>query len=91
MAAFPLSGWMTLLKPLPFTPALNGSTYAFYSIATDNVGNTKPPPPHADATTTILAGPVVIATAFDVTNDHVLLGQADLTFHPAKPGQHTPE
>jgi RHS repeat-associated protein len=58
----------------------NGSTYAFYSIATDNVGNTEAAPTAADATTTVLAGPVVIATAFDVTNDHVLLGQADLTF-----------
>jgi YD repeat-containing protein len=58
----------------------NGSTYAFYSIATDNVGNTEAAPTDADTTTTISAGPAVIATAFDVTNDHVLLGQADLTF-----------
>jgi RHS repeat-associated protein len=57
---------------------VDGNTYDFYSVATDNVGLTEAAPTTADTTTTIAAGPTVIATAFDVTNDHVLLGQAHL-------------
>jgi len=54
----------------PFTPFLldttqtsatfngvNGHTYAFYSVATDNVGNVQPTPTVAQATTKLVVGP----------------------------------
>ena len=34
-------------------PGLSGDTYAFYSVATDNVGNVQPTPTAAQATTTV--------------------------------------
>jgi RHS repeat-associated protein len=78
------------LDDTPETSAIytgtNGSIYGFYSVATDNVGFTEAAPQMADATTTVSAGLAVTASGFDVTNDHVLLGQADLVFTLSNPG-----
>ena len=65
----------------------SGRTYRFYSTAKDNVGYTENAPGTADATTTpveIIA--TVVATSFDVTNDHVITGQANVTFTLANQG-----
>ena len=59
----------------------SGRTYRFYSTAKDNVGYTENAPGTADATTTpVEAMATVVATSFDVTNDHVITGQANVTF-----------
>ncbi|MBE9061111.1 pre-peptidase C-terminal domain-containing protein [cf. Phormidesmis sp. LEGE 11477] len=64
-----------------------GRTYQFYSVAKDNVGYTEDAPRTADATTTpVEAIATVVATTFDVTNDHVITGQANVTFTLANQG-----
>ena len=57
-----------------------GQSYAFYSVSTDNVGLVELAPDSADTVTTILQESSVVLSGFDVTNDHVLLGQASITF-----------
>jgi RHS repeat-associated protein len=69
-------------------PGTAGQTYAFYSVARDLVGQVEAAPGIADAVTTV-AAPTLAATAFDVTNDHVLLGEADLVFTLANQGTAT--
>ena len=44
---------VTTLTTGEITPGLSGDTYAFYSVATDNVGNVQPTPTAAQATTTV--------------------------------------
>lgn len=48
-------------------PGENGRTYAFYSVATDNVGHVEPPPPSPDTQTTVDAGPVLIGPLGPIT------------------------
>ena len=49
-----------------------GHTYAFYSIATDNVRNVQPTPTAAQATTTVVLAPVVSGGADSVDEDAAL-------------------
>jgi hypothetical protein len=49
-------------------PGQPGHTYAFYSVATDNVGNREPTPTAAEASTLVLA----TGTTTAVTSDHPL-------------------
>ena len=64
-----------------------GRTYQFYSVAKDNVGYTEDALRIADATTTpVEAIATVVATTFDVTNDHVITGLANVTFTLANRG-----
>jgi hypothetical protein len=68
-------GAATLWQTFPGTqtsatyPGQRGHSYAFYSVATDNVGNLQPTPASAQATTTV---PTQVATSTTLTSDHPL-------------------
>lgn len=77
-----------------FTPWLNdtilteatysgeaGHTYDFYVVATDNAGNLQDIPTVPQASTRIAGGtPDLVPLRFNVFSDHVLAGQADISF-----------
>ena len=63
-------------------------TYRFYSVAKDNVGYAERAPNVADAITTPVNATDrnIVSTVFDVVNDHVLNGEANITFTLANQG-----
>lgn len=66
----PLQPWLTntTLTQATFDPALDGHTYAFYSIATDAVGHVEAAPETADAQTLAIEPETVEVVEVTVTN-----------------------
>jgi hypothetical protein len=61
---------------------INGHTYAFYSVATDNAGNVQPAPAAAQATTTINAAVVGTTISVQASAEPAALGDS-VTFTAA--------
>lgn len=66
----PFEPWLTntTLTQATFDPALDGHTYAFYSIATDGVGHVEAPPETPDAQTLAVEPETVEVAGIAVTN-----------------------
>jgi hypothetical protein len=61
-----------------------GNTYGFYSVATDNLGNSQPTPKAAQATTkVVLPPPVTVTKVSDVPNKKTQVTQILVTFSGA--------
>jgi len=64
----PFTAWLTNTQGLSTSyPGVNGHTYSFYSVATDNVGNVEVAKTVAEATTTVKVPPAAIATSVNFT------------------------
>ena len=62
----------------------NGNTYAFFSVATDNVGNVEPTPSAAEATTTLEVPITAVATMTSVRSSEVRPARATRSLSPPR-------
>ena len=69
----PFTQWLkdTTLTHSQFTKAEPGHTYAFYCVATDNVGNVKPTPTEAQTQTTIVPWTFINVSRVSISNTPV--------------------